>query len=154
MENDNIKAIEEHRDDPLEQRIFRLETVVIEMSKTQGEMMDRVKNAHHRIDETNDSINKLREEMKENFVKFKEDIKKEFTKFKDMFVNLGKNLETNLESSLDDKEKSDKKWHKIIILVACLAVGAFVGVYIQDSEIKKGIGEIAVKVGVGAASAL
>ena len=48
---------------PIEQRVFRLETEIISMKKNEGEMMDRLKNAHHRIDETNTQIQEIKREM-------------------------------------------------------------------------------------------
>ena len=119
------------RTQPLEQRVFRLETTVIDMSKTEGEMMDRIKNAHHRIDETNSTVQEIKNKMRE--ISQKVD-------------NIGINLAR--------KDERDKKWRKWIIVIGAIALAAFVGMFVQDSEIRKGIGEIAVKVGVGAASVL
>lgn len=131
MENNNIKDIEERRNDPLEQRVFRLETAVIDISKTEGEMMDRIKNAHHRIDETNTTVQKMETRI----------------------IEINKKVD-NIGINLAKKDERDKKWRKWIVVIGCLALAAFIGMFIQDSEIRKGIGEIALRIGVGAASAI
>ena len=134
MENEKIdieQVIEANRSDPLEQRVFRLETAVISMSKAEGEMMDKLKNAHHRIDETNTAVREIKEKMREIN-----------TKVDNIGINLAK------------KDERDKKWRKWLIVIGVIAAAAFVGMFIQDADIRKGIGEIALKVGVGAASAL
>ncbi|MBQ3729839.1 MAG: hypothetical protein II903_10110 [Spirochaetales bacterium] len=131
MENNSIKDIEERRNDPLEQRVFRLETAVIDISKTEGEMMDRIKNAHHRIDETNTTVQKMETRI----------------------IEINKKVD-NIGINLAKKDERDKKWRKWIVVIGCLALAAFIGMFIQDSEIRKGIGEIALRIGVGAASAI
>lgn len=131
MENDNIKDIEQNRSDPLEQRVFRIETAVINLSKTEGEMIDKLKNAHHRIDETNATVQDIKIKIKEID-----------TKVDNIGINLAK------------KDERDRKWRKWLIVIGIIAAAAFIGMFVQDSEIRKGIGEIAVKVGVGAASVL
>ena len=131
MENNSIKDIEERRNDPLEQRVFRLETAVIDISKTEGEMMDRIKNAHHRIDETNTTVQKMETKI----------------------IEINKKVD-NLGINLAKKDERDKKWRRWIVVIGCLALAAFVGMFIQDSEIRKGIGEIALRIGVGMTSAI
>jgi len=101
------------------------------MSKTEGEMMDKLKNAHHRIDESNRNIVELRTELKSLNTKMD---------------NLGVNLA--------EKDKADKKQRRWLIVIGCLAFAAFIGMFFQDSEIRKTIGEIALKVGAGAASVI
>lgn len=118
---------------PIEQRVFRLESAVIELQSAKGEMMDRLKNAHHRIDESNIEIKEIKKEMRESFEKL--DTKVE---------NIGLNLA--------EKEKRDKKMHRWLILIGILAVAAFFGTFIVDSGMKQTLGEIALKVGVGVAS--
>ena len=135
MDINNLKDIELNRSDPLEQRVFRLETAVIDLSKTEGEMMDRLKNAHHRIDETQNDQKDFKNEVRAKFQELN-------TKVDNIGINLAKQAE------------KDKKWRKWIIVIGVLALAAFIGMFCQDADIKKGIGEIALKVGVGAASAL
>ena len=67
MENNYIQDIQTKTSDPIEQRVFRLETAVISMSKTEGEMMDRLKNAHHRIDETQNDQKDFKNEVRAKF---------------------------------------------------------------------------------------
>ena len=121
------------RSAPIEQRVFRLESAVIELQEAKGEMMDRVKNAHHRIDETNTQIEKMKREMRESFAKLDEKVE-----------NIGLNLA--------EKERKDRKVHKWLIIIGVIAAAAFLGTFIVDSGIKQTIGEIALKVGVGVAS--
>jgi len=119
----------------IEQRVYRLESTVIELQEAKGEMMDRIKNAHHRIDETNTQIEKMKKEMRESFAKLDQKVE-----------NIGLNLA--------DKEKRDRKVHKWLIIIGIVAAAAFLGTFIVDSGIKQTIGEIALKVGVGVASAV
>ena len=117
--------------DSYEQRVYRLESQMTDVQKNLGEVMDRTKNAHHRIDETNNSIKELKGQLSDLNTKVS---------------NIGKNLA--------DKDKSDRKWRKVTIIVACLAIAAFVGMFIKDTENTKTIGEIALKVGAGVASTI
>lgn len=103
------------------------------MKKNEGEMMDRLKNAHHRIDETNTQIQEIKREMRESFSKLDQKVE-----------NIGLNLA--------DKDKKDKKVHRWLIIIGVLAVAAFLGTFIVDSGMKQTLGEIALKVGVGVAS--
>jgi len=103
------------------------------MKKNEGEMMDRLKNAHHRIDETNTQIQEIKKEMRESFKALDQKVE-----------NIGLNLA--------DKDKKDKKVHKWLIIIGILAVTAFAGTFIVDSAMKQTLGEIALKVGVGVAS--
>ena len=135
MENNYIQDIQTKTSDPIEQRVFRLETAVISMSKTEGEMMDRLKNAHHRIDETQN-------DQKD----FKNEVRAKFQELNTKIDNIGTNLAK--------KDERDKKWRKWVVIIGFIAAGAFIGMFFQDSEIKKGIGEIALKLGAGAASVL
>jgi len=121
------------RNAPIEQRVFRLETEIIAMKKNEGEMMDRLKNAHHRIDETNTQIQEIKREMRESFKALDQKVE-----------NIGLNLA--------DKDKKDKKVHRWLIIIGVLAVAAFLGTFIVDSGMKQTLGEIALKVGVGVAS--
>ena len=121
------------RSAPLEQRVFRLENSVMELQEAKGEMMDRLKNAHHRIDETNTAVKEFKQEMKQAFAKLDQKVE-----------NIGLNLA--------EKEKKDKRVHRWLIIIGILAAAAFLGTFIVDSDMKKTIGEIALKVGVGVAS--
>jgi len=100
-----------------------------------GEVIDRAKNAHHRIDETNNAVREMREEVKQQLNKIN-------TKVDNIGVNLA------------NKDRQDRRWRKVTIVVAALAGAAFLGMFIKDSEVTKTIGEIAVKVGAGVASAI
>ena len=131
MEEEQKQFVEIDRTQTLEQRVFRLETNQMAMFKTEGEMMDRLKNAHHRIDETNQDVGRVRVELKA----------------------LGTKLD-NLGHNLAEKDKQDKKYRKWTIIIGILAFAAFVGMFFQDSDTRKIIGEIAVKVGAGAASVI
>ena len=123
--------LEIDRTQTLEQRVFRLESNQMAMFKTEGEMMDRLKNAHHRIDETNRDVGQVRVELKA----------------------LGTKLD-NLGHNLAEKDKRDKGYRKWTIIIGILAFAAFVGMFFQDSDTRKIIGEIAVKVGAGAVSVI
>lgn len=118
-----------------EERIFRLETQMATIQHDLGEVKDRTKNAHHRIDETNNSIEKLREEMKKGF---------------DRFVKMFQTLNENLAQ----KDAEDKKWRKVLIIVGVVAIFAFVGQFIQDASLKSTVGDIALKVGAGVAATI
>lgn len=128
---ENLKAIKEHRDEPLEQRVFRLETQMTMVSQDLGAVKDMARNAHHRINETNTAVEKMESKI---------------TEINKKVDNIGVNLAK--------KDERDKKWRKWIVVIGCLALAAFIGMFIQDSEIRKGIGEIALRIGVGAASAI
>ena len=128
---ENLKAIKEHRNDPLEQRVFRLETQMTMVSQVLGVVEDMARNAHHRINETNTAVEKIESKITE----------------------INKKVD-NLGINLAKKDERDKKWRKWIVVIGCLALAAFIGMFIQDSEIRKGIGEIALRIGVGAASAI
>ena len=105
----------------------------MELQEAKGEMMDRLKNAHHRIDETNTAVKEFKQEMKQAFAKLDQKVE-----------NIGLNLA--------EKEKKDKRVHRWLIIIGILAAAAFLGTFIVDSDMKKTIGEIALKVGVGVAS--
>lgn len=100
-----------------------------------GEVKDRTKNAHHRIDETNTAIKELREDMN-----------LQLSKINSKVENIGINLA--------NKDRSDRKWRKVTIIIGVLAIVSFVGLFIRNSEVMKVIGEMAVKVGVGVASTI
>jgi len=117
------------------ERIFRLETQMATVQHDLGEVMDRTKNAHHRIDETNGLIEKLREE-----------VRKGFDKFTKMFDKLGERLA--------EKDETDRKWRKALIIVGLFAILAFIGQFIQDASIKSSVGDIAMKVGAGVAATI
>lgn len=119
----------------LESRVYRLETQMTETQKQLGEVMDRAKNAHHRIDET-----------QKDFQEFKAEMKRMISKLDTKVENIGLNLA--------EKERKDRKWHKWLIVIGVLALAAFVGTFIQDAGIKQTVGEIALKVGAGVASAV
>ena len=119
----------------LEDRVFRLETQMNSVQHDLGEAKDRLKNAHHRIDETNTSIKELREEMRHGLNELSTKVE-----------NLGLNLA--------QKDKADRRWRKALIIIGALAITAFIGMFIQDTEVRKVIGEIAVKVGAGVASSI
>ena len=53
--------------DPLERRVFRLETQNTQNTAEIAEVKDRLKNAHHRIDETQRDLQEFRTETRENF---------------------------------------------------------------------------------------
>lgn len=128
---ENLRAIAEHRKEPLEQRVFRLETQMIMFSQDLGVVIDMAKNAHHRINETNTVVEKMETKITE----------------------INKKVD-NLGINLAKKDERDKKWRRWTVVIGCLALAAFVGMFIQDSEIRKGIGEIALRIGVGAVSAI
>lgn len=128
---ENLRAITEHRNEPLEQRVFRLETQMTMVSQDLGAVKDMARNAHHRINETNTVVEKMETKI---------------TEINKKVDNIGVNLAK--------KDERDKKWRKWIVVIGCLALAAFIGMFIQDSEIRKGIGEIALRIGVGAASAI
>ena len=128
---ENLRAITEHRNEHLEQRVVRLETLMTMVSQDLGQVKDMARNAHHRINETNTVVEKMEAKISE--------INK---KVDNIGVNLAK------------KDERDKKWRKWIVVIGCLALAAFIGMFIQDSEIRKGIGEIALRIGVGAASTI
>ena len=119
----------------LEERVFRLETQMTDVQRNLGEVNDMAKNAHHRINETNNLIEQLKEE-----------VRKGFEKFTDMFTKLGKKLA--------QKDADDKKWRKVLIIIGIIAVIAFAGQYIQDASIKSSVGDIALKVGAGVATTI
>ena len=124
------------------ERIFRLETQMSVVQHDLGEVKDRTKNAHHRIDETNDSINKFKQE----FIEFRQEMREKFKEFNTKIENIGKNLAK--------KDKRDKVWKIAIIIVGAMAFAAFLGMFIQDVGIRNTIGDIALKLGIGAASML
>ena len=92
---------------------------------------DMARNAHHRINETNTVVEKMETKITE----------------------INKKVD-NLGINLAKKDERDKKWRRWIVVIGCLALAAFVGMFIQDSEIRKGIGEIALRIGVGMTSAI
>lgn len=104
---------------------------MVEVSKDLGEVKDRTKNAHHRIDETNSAVKKLEDKLDDLQISVN---------------NLGVNMAT--------ADKRARKWRKWIIAIGILAAVAFVGMFIQDSDIKKTVGDIAVKIGAGVVSTI
>ena len=104
---------------------------MVEVCKDLGEVIDRTKNAHHRIDETNKAVKEIKDQL-------------------DAVQISVNNIGTNMATA----DKRARRWRKWIIIIGAIAAVAFVGMFIQDNDIKKLVGEIAIKVGAGVASVL
>lgn len=120
--------------DPLERRVFRLETQATQNAADIAEAKDRLKNAHHRIDETQRDLSAFREETKKNF----ENVDK---KLDNIGINMAKNA------------GKQKKFILILIVIGIIAVAAFCGMFIESSETRKTVGEIAGKIATATATA-
>lgn len=124
--------------DPLERRVFRLETQNTQNTAEIAEVKDRLKNAHHRIDETQRDLTAFREETKENFEKVDK-------KLDNLGVNMAKNA------------AKQKKFVITLIVIGILAIAAFAGMFIQNEDTKRTVLEVASKatgVAVTAATAV
>lgn len=121
--------------DPLERRVFRLETQNTQNTAEIAEVKDRLKNAHHRIDETQRDLTAFREETKENFEKVDK-------KLDNLGVNMAKNA------------AKQKKFVITLIVIGILAIAAFAGMFIQNEDTKRTVLEVASKAtGVAATAA-
>ena len=131
--------VEEMRmpEDPIERRIFRLEIYERNNTKDISELKDRTKNAHHRIDETQRDLQDFRTETRENFKNIN-------TKLD----NLGKNMAVNAESN----SKTMKKIFGVLLIVGVIALAAFIGMFIENQETRKAVGEVAVRVATATAT--
>ena len=131
--------VEEMRmpEDPIERRIFRLEIYERNNTKDISELQDRTKNAHHRIDETQRDLQDFRTETRENFKNIN-------TKLD----NLGKNMAVNAESN----SKTMKKIFGVLLIVGVIALAAFIGMFIENQETRKAVGEVAVRVATATAT--
>ena len=131
--------VEEMRmpEDPIERRIFRLEIYERNNTKDISELQDRTKNAHHRIDETQRDLQEFRTETRENFKNIN-------TKLD----NLGKNMAVNAESN----SKTMKKIFGVLLIVGVIALAAFIGMFIENQETRKAVGEVAVRVATATAT--
>ena len=123
--------------DPLERRVFRLETQNTQNTAEIAEVKDRLKNAHHRIDETQRDLQEFRTETRENFKNIN-------TKLD----NLGKNMAVNAESN----SKTMKKIFGVLLIVGVIALAAFIGMFIENQETRKAVGEVAVRVATATAT--
>ena len=110
------------------QRIFRLESQMVEVKSELAAVTDMSKNAHHRISETQADFQAFRAEVNRKL--------------------------DNLGANLAKKEISDRKWHKALIVVAVFAVVALLCVFIQDSGIRRSVAELALSFGAKAAAGL